>query len=266
MVWVYELDGARIHSFMAPFEMFANTTHIIETSTGVVVVDPQLTVSAAGDARAYVDSIGKPIERLIVSHAHPDHYLGVAAAWEDVPVFALQSTIDEILSTGEETRKAREAMFPEGWVADHVTPPARSLQLGAATIGGVDFVFERYIQAEHPEQLVVRLPEYDVTVAQDLVYTVVHPIITDREAIPSWISHVDEMLATGDTAIVLPGHGSPTDASGLTAMKDYLAAAQTQLAKSPDSEAFKSEMTKAFPDRQGPEFLDFSVFFLFPHE
>jgi glyoxylase-like metal-dependent hydrolase (beta-lactamase superfamily II) len=27
--------------------------------------------------RAYADSLGKPIDRVIITHAHPDHFLAV---------------------------------------------------------------------------------------------------------------------------------------------------------------------------------------------
>lgn len=262
-VWTYAFDGVRVHSYMAPYEAYANTTQVIETDNRVVVIDPQLTVGFAGDARAFVDSLDKPIDRLIVSHAHPDHYLGVAAAWEDVTVYALSATIAEIEATGEEVRKAREAMFPEGWVADHVTPPTEALAAGRETIDGVEYIFEERPHAEHADQLSVRIPAVKTTIAQDLVYTDVHPIITARDAISSWIGHMDALTDAGSTELVLPGHGSPTDAQGLAAMKTYLTAAQTVLDAGADGPTFKSEMMAQFPDLGGEGFVDFSIFFLY---
>ena len=263
-VWVHDFGSIRVHTYMAPFKAFANTTHIVESPTALVVIDPQMTVASARDARGYADSLNKPIERLVVSHAHPDHYLGVAAAWEDVEVHALAATISEIRDKGEKTRQARVAMFPAGWLADHVTPPTVAITPGTTTIDGVAYLFERYLTAEHHEQLVVRLPELKLTVAQDLVYTAVHPVLTARDALDSWSGHVDTLLATGDTALVLPGHGPPTNAQGLMAMKDYLATAKKLLAEHQDPQAFKAAIMAAFPDRGGEGFVDFSLYFLFP--
>ncbi len=263
-VWIHDFGSVKLHTYMAPFEAFANTTHVIEGQTSLVVVDPQMTIALAGDVRSYVDGLGKPVDRLIVSHAHPDHYLGVAAAWEDVEVHALAGTIAEIETTGEEVRKAREAMFPPGWLSDHVTAPTVPLDPGPATIDGVDYVFERFLAAEHAEQLAIRLPSLDVTIAQDLVYTKVHPIITDRTAIQSWSAHVDALLGAGDTSLVLAGHGPPTDADGLAFIKTYLAAAQTLLDGGADAPTFKSKIMAEFPDLEGEAFVDFSLFFLFP--
>ena len=262
-VWTYTFDEIRVHSYMGPYEAFANTTQVVETPNALVVVDPQMTITFAGDARAFVDSLGKPINRLIVSHAHPDHYLGVAAAWEDVPVYAMASTIAEIETTGEEVRKARVSMFPAGWLTDHVTPPSNALTLGSETIDGVAFVFEHRAQAEHAEQLVVRVPAVNTTIAQDLVYTDVHPIITSRDAIGSWLEHIDGMKAAGSTGLVLPGHGSPTDDQGLGVMTAYLSKAQSVLDAGADGPAFKSQMMEAFPDLGGESFVDFSLFFLY---
>lgn len=265
-VWVHDLGTAKIHTYMAPFEAFANTTHVIEGQTSLVVVDPQMTIAAASDARQYVDELGKPIDRLIVSHAHPDHYLGIAAAWEDVEVHALAGTIVEIEQTGEATRKAREAMFPPGWLADHVTPPTVPLPPGDATIDGIAYEFERFLAAEHAEQLAIRLPDLDVTIAQDLVYTKVHPIITDRSAIQSWGQHIDSLLESNDTTLVLAGHGPPTDAAGLSFIKTYLSAAQELLDGDADASTFKSRIMAEFPSLDGEAFVDFSLFFLFPEK
>ena len=263
-LWVHDFGGVKLHTYMAPFEAFANTTHVIEGPNALVVVDPQMTIAFATDVRGYVDGLGKPVDRLIVSHAHPDHYLGVAAAWEDVTVYALAGTIAEIEKTGEEVRKAREAMFPPGWLADHVTAPTTTLDPGASTIDGVEYVFDRILAAEHPEQLAIRLPALDVTIAQDLVYTKVHPIITDRSAIASWSEHVDTLLSAGDTALVLAGHGPPTDADGLGFIKTYLSAAKALLDGGADAPAFKAGIMAEFPDLEGEAFVDFSLFFLFP--
>lgn len=262
-VWSHVLGDVAVHTYMSPFETFGNSTHIIETANALVVVDPQMTIQFASDFRALVDSLGKPIERLIVSHAHPDHYLGIAAAWEDIDSYALRETFDAIQATGEATRKERVAMFPEGWLADHLTPPGNVLPVGSEEIDGVRYVFEKRSAAEAAEQLVVVLPELGVTVAQDLVYTKVHPVVTDASAIDSWIGHLDELSASNDTSLVLAGHGPPTDAQGVAAMKEYLLEAKSLLAETSDPQEFKSALLEAFPDRVGESFVDFSVFFLF---
>jgi len=68
----------RIHTFVASFAYnnIANATHIVETRNQLVLVDSQFLVPYARAFRDYADSLGKPIERLYVSHRHPDHWFG----------------------------------------------------------------------------------------------------------------------------------------------------------------------------------------------
>lgn len=65
----------------------------------IVLVDGQFLVSCARAFRDYADSLGKPIDRLYVSHRHPDHWFGLGAAFSDVTIYALPETRDFIQST-----------------------------------------------------------------------------------------------------------------------------------------------------------------------
>ena len=84
-VVINDRGKAKIHTY-APAPMAA-TTHIIETDDGLVVIDAQQFVSGAKEAIAYVRSLNKPVRRLIISHGHPDHWLGLGE-WE-VPASSL---------------------------------------------------------------------------------------------------------------------------------------------------------------------------------
>ena len=53
-------------------------TYLVEAPDGVVIVDGMLTVTDAGRVRGELDRIGKPVLGAIVTHAHPDHYAGMA--------------------------------------------------------------------------------------------------------------------------------------------------------------------------------------------
>jgi len=77
---------AKIHTYA--FSPLNSTTHIIETADGLVVVDAQMTLPDTNEAIAYVRSLNKPIRRLIVSHSHPDHWLGLGE-WADAPSAAI---------------------------------------------------------------------------------------------------------------------------------------------------------------------------------
>src|SRR5262245_4800903 len=103
----WRADDVCVHSFISSFsyDNIANATHIIESKTKLVLIDGQFLVPYAKQFRAYADSLGgKPIDRLYLSHRHPDHWFGLSAAFEDVKIYALRETIDSIKQQGETTR------------------------------------------------------------------------------------------------------------------------------------------------------------------
>ena len=85
------VGDVRIHSFISSFtdNNIANATHIIESANKLVLIDGQFLAPYAAKFRQYADSLGKPIDRLFLSHRHPDHWFGLGPAFSDVPVYAL---------------------------------------------------------------------------------------------------------------------------------------------------------------------------------
>src|SRR3954453_18374633 len=102
-------DGLTVHTFTAPDEFLANSTHVLESAGALVVVDGQFVAPYATAFRRFVDALDKPIRRVYLSHAHVDHWFGLSAAFADVPVHAAPATIDELARTGEAQRAEREA-------------------------------------------------------------------------------------------------------------------------------------------------------------
>ncbi len=67
--------------------------------------------------------------------------------------------------------------------------------------------------------LIVHLPEERVVMAGDIVFSGVMPILWDG-SVRKWIAACDHILAL-KPAIVVPGHGPLTDASGVEAVRNY---------------------------------------------
>ncbi|MGO7778327.1 MBL fold metallo-hydrolase, partial [Rhizobium johnstonii] len=71
---VRRAGDVRIHTFISAFtdDNIANATHIIESRNKLVLVDGQFLVPYALQFREYANSIGKEIDRIYLSHRHPD--------------------------------------------------------------------------------------------------------------------------------------------------------------------------------------------------
>jgi len=86
-----QAGDVRVHTFVSSFTSnnIANATHIIESRSRLVLVDGQFLSPYARKFREYADSLGKPIERVYLSHRHPDHWFGLGTAFSDTSIYAL---------------------------------------------------------------------------------------------------------------------------------------------------------------------------------
>lgn len=243
----------RIHTFVASFAYnnIANATHIIETKNQLVLVDGQFLVPYARAFRDYADSLGKPIERLYLSHRHPDHWFGLGAAFTDVTVYALPETIGFIQEHGEESRSDHWKLGD--LVPDRIVVPKEAVSPGEETIDGVRYLFDRVTDTEIDFDLTVRLPELGVYFAQDLIYSGTHLYLTQH--LDHWISVLQEMLAS-DYELFMPGHGLPADKNEVARNIEYLSAAQQAVGDGLAGDAFKQFLLQRYPDRKCPGIFD----------
>ncbi len=97
---IYLLEGELEHF------SFRNGGNIV--NTGFIVGDDGVVVIDSGPSRIYGESLreviakttDKPIVAVLITHFHPDHFLG-NQAFDDVPVLALEGTVKGIEVQGE---------------------------------------------------------------------------------------------------------------------------------------------------------------------
>lgn len=259
-VTVQDLGGVTVHSLTAPEQLFANSTHIIETPNSLVLIDAQFILPMALDYRAYADGLGKPIERLIITHAHPDHFLG-SEAFADVEIYALTEVAESIAANGQAEVDEKQAEFGDAIASTFVVPAA--LEPGSVEIDGITFAFEVVVNAEAEIQAVVKVPEYGIVSVGDIVYSGVHLILAGSP--PTWTAALEDLQAgSADFPIVLAGHGVPGAPSLYEQNIAWLAKAGELLGSVTSADDFKAGLVNAFPDLGMDAAIDFVLPFLFP--
>lgn len=244
-VTVLDKGAVRIHSYMSSADTFHTTTQLIETPARLVAVDAQLLPVHADEVVAYAKGLGKPLDRLIVTHAHPDHYNG--AARFGVPVHALAEVREQIIARGD-------SQLPTGLVipvADFT--PTVDLVSGTEVIDEVPFVFEAVSGGEAADELLIKLPEQGVLIAQDLVYNDVHLYLGNND-ITGWQQAVDALAADPGYDTILAGHGLPTGPEIYEEVRRYLADAHDLLGD--DGDAYKKAIVDRYPSYVGPFLID----------
>lgn len=261
VVTVQDANGIKVHSLTAPEAVFANSTHIIETENSLIAFDTQFLLPNAADMRAYADEIGKPIDRVFITHDHPDHFLG-SEAFNDRPVFALQEVADLIEANGDAEVAEKQVDFgPDNIAGTYVVPQV--VAPGSLIIDGVTFELERVVDAEAAFQLVARIPNHGVVVTGDLVYSGVHLILAGQ--VVPWTTALQNLDAVTGYPIVLAGHGVPAVPEVYDTNIRWLAKAGELIASVGTTAAsFKQGLIDAFPDLGMPAAIDFVTPILFP--
>ncbi|MFE2297724.1 MBL fold metallo-hydrolase [Streptomyces sp. NPDC059445] len=250
---VKQTGDVRIHTFVASFagSNIANATHVVETRNQLVLVDAQFLAPYARAFRDYADGLGKPIERLYISHRHPDHWFGLGTAFGDVTVHALSETMTFIHDHGEDSRSDHWKL---GDLApDRVVVPEQVARVGEDKIDGVRYLLDRVTDTEIDYHLTIRLPDLGVYFTQDLVYSGTHPYLTKH--LDHWIQVLRDMLVS-DYELFMPGHGLPADKNEVARNVEYLSTARQAIGDGLTGDAFKSFLLQRYPERKCPGIFD----------
>ncbi len=260
-VTVQDLGDVVLHSLTATEPVFANSTHLVETENSLVVFDTQFLLPNAMDMRAYADEIGKPIDRVFITHEHPDHFLG-SEAFADVPIFALADVAEKIIASGDAEIAEKQADFGAEAIAGTFVAP-EVVEPGIVEIDGVTFDLAEVVGAEAESQLVVRLPDHGAVVVGDIVYNSVHMVLAGP--FDTWTAALEVLASTSDEyPIVLAGHGLPAGPNVYDENIEYLAVAGELLGTVDNGADFKQGLVDAYPSYGMDAAIDLVLGFFFP--
>lgn len=249
-----------IHTYTSPEKTGMNSTHIIETKNKLVLVDAQFFRPFAKNFRKYADKIGKPINRIIISHAHPDHWFGLEF-FKDIPIYSLFETQKTIKKVGHFMIAGKKKQMGDK-VADEKVVPTNIITEGEEIIDGVKFVYQKVIDAEAGVQLLIKLPAQKTLIAQDLIFTNTHLFI-GQNAFDGWNKVITEMENMKAYNYILAGHGIPTDNSIYAKMRSYINDSKEIMKTAKNGKELKSKLVKKYPNRKEAFMLDISSKYLF---
>lgn len=250
-----------VHTYTAPEAGWKATSHIIELPSQLILVDTPLLPAHASEVVNLAASLGKPISRVYVSHAHPDHYAGTGLV--EAPGYALAPVMSAVNERGAAVLKGAYALTGHHDV-DPVKPPAidHAVTAGDEVIDGVRFSFEPVRNAESADQLTIALPGDSILIAQDVLYNHVHAFVAEQ-SFDGWADAITALEARPyDT--ILPGHGQPGDRRLYAATRAYLTAARTAIAAASGPADLTRRLADAYPGYGGLEMQPVQNYYLYP--
>lgn len=205
---------------------FPVNAYIVEGSEGLVVVDSLLTDTASKDLRARVDAIGKPLQGVLLTHPHPDHYarLGNLVAGLDVPIYAVPGVNDVVRRDDAAKDTLISGMFGPEWPTNRVFPTDTASEGDSLNFGpGLSFDVMDIGPAESFHDSVFRLQGAAPTAfVGDLIFSLMHAYMADVQN-PAWLAAIDRLKVDLDEETLLyVGHGAPVTPALLDWQKSYI--------------------------------------------
>jgi glyoxylase-like metal-dependent hydrolase (beta-lactamase superfamily II) len=254
-------DKVTIHHYESPIPILVSS-YIIELPTKLVIFDTQFILPAASEVLLHARSLNKTIDRVIISHSHPDHYFGLEVFKNVAPIFALDETIREIASSVYYAINRNKGSL-DGLIPNVATFPNRIQNEGPEVIDGILFNFLKIQKTESPNTLVLVLPFQRSMFVGDIVFNNVHFYLAEKN-FENWISVLKSFQRDFLFFNIFQGHGTPTTTLKLQDSINYLDYARQAYNSSKNFEAFKNLMVNRFPDYKLQMILDIAEDYLYP--
>lgn len=235
----FSTGGVTFHTYVSPAQAVHVTSHIVELSDQLLLVDSTMLPPTAKEVAALIAATGKLVGKAIISHEHPDHW-GAAAVYDGVEF----STLPAI--------KANIAKEGEPWMPPKNVLEGPDLKPGMTEMAGTPVEFRHYQNTEAFDMIVSVFPEQKVAIVQDLVYNGIYaaPGI-DRE---NWITTLEGLRDDPSFETLLVGHGLPASRGDLDHMIRYIKVMHSVIDEADTPDAAVAKMKEAYP-AQGGEFL-----------
>jgi Metallo-beta-lactamase superfamily len=262
---VSQFGPIKIHSYLSPADGFHVNTQMIEGPTTVVIFDGQLLLPYADEVASYVQTIDKPVDRIILSHAHTDHWSGLQVLTERFPnarVFALDGVADQLRARGPARLDSFRPIYGDK-IATKVTVPTQTITEGLEQIDGITYDFKRFVDAESDLQLAALLPEQKVLMAFDLVFSPNEHAFTVVDHFDHWMIILESLKTLQGYDTITIDHDTPVYRSAIDSTITYVKRAKEIHAASADAKTYSESLKAAFPDRQQAAWVDFSASLLY---
>ncbi|WP_020649770.1 quinoprotein relay system zinc metallohydrolase 1 [Solimonas variicoloris] len=215
----YVFVGALEHFTRANGGNIVNTGYI-DTPAGAVVIDSGPSRLYGEQQRALIERrSGRPVARVYITHAHPDHFFG-DQAYAGVPVYALPATREAIAANGDALADNLYRLVGDAMRGTHAVAPGLPAGAGRIEVGGR--ALQLIALAGHTDADLAVFDERSATLyAGDLVFHRRTPT-TPNADLARWLAALDR-LETIPYKTLVPGHGPVLNGpAAIRETRDYL--------------------------------------------
>jgi glyoxylase-like metal-dependent hydrolase (beta-lactamase superfamily II) len=199
--------------------------YVVETERAVVVVDSTLASSSGRDLRRVAESCGKPVEAVLLTHGHPDHWGGLIH-FADVPRYGSQGALDFAREEDRVKSPTARGYLGDDWPEEHLFIDRIVADGDVVEVDGATFTFTDLGPGESPADGMWTYTKDGMRSAfvGDVVANRCHSFVRDLH-VPDWFGILDRLekeFADQPTAMYV-GHGAtPASVDALDWQRGYL--------------------------------------------
>ncbi len=187
-----------------------------------LVVDGQFFKADATKVVDLIKASGKTLTAVFLTHAHPDHYLGlevIADAFPKAKIVATKAVVDDFNMTAPGTFMYLKGMYGDA-LADGLAAPEALAGSSILLDGRSLDVIEMPNPGESSVAAAIGLDAPSALLAGDLVYNDIHLVLSSC-AWKGWLDNLTAIKAKGFQDIY-PGHGAKASMAVFDADAQYI--------------------------------------------
>lgn len=245
---IYDFGEIRLHAYKTN-DFIDDEVFIIEKNGKAVIIESPAFFDNNRELEEYLSNL--QVEGMLVA------YHGAGGTFlPNVPKYATQNAVDYSENGGG---KALVDNFTSafGEVFDSsIHKITNVIEEGKITIGGIDFEIK-----QTPDAFDITIPEINAVYTHMLGHNC-HSIVAGPKHADSIVSELKSYISKGYD-LILTSHYTPEDLKDAQTKIDYIENLKKIAENSVDSESFKEEVKKQYPEYSGQNYLDMTAGFFY---